>query len=153
MVDFLCSDCNAHFKKVLDSLDYINVPYLLNPYLVRGLDYYTKTVFEFFETEMLDESSHGKDASTLRETSQPSPSAGGFGGQAGQAGSAQIKTEDKKGSVEPGFKKRLAVASGGRYDSLVKLLGGPPTPGVGVAIGVDRILQVIKEQKKEPRII
>src|SRR3990167_8370565 len=95
MVDFLCSDCNAHFKKVLDSLDYINVPYLLNPYLVRGLDYYTKTVFEFFETEMLDESSHGK----------------GVG--------YSIKTEDRKGSVELRLKKRLAVASGGRYDLLV----------------------------------
>lgn len=48
MVDHLCDECKAHFKEVLEYLEEIGVPYRLNPYLVRGLDYYTKTVFEIF---------------------------------------------------------------------------------------------------------
>ncbi len=48
MIDYLCSGCKDHFKKVLEYLDEIELPYTLEPYLVRGLDYYTKTVFEFF---------------------------------------------------------------------------------------------------------
>ncbi len=46
ILDYLCKDCNAHFKKVLGYLDNLSIPYLLNPYLVRGLDYYSRTVFE-----------------------------------------------------------------------------------------------------------
>lgn len=49
VVDALCGDCKKHFQEVLDILDAVNVPYLLNPKLVRGLDYYTRTVFEIFE--------------------------------------------------------------------------------------------------------
>lgn len=48
MVDHLCDECKAHFKEVLEYLEEIGLPYRLNPYLVRGLDYYTKTVFEIF---------------------------------------------------------------------------------------------------------
>jgi histidyl-tRNA synthetase len=48
IVDHLCSDCKSHFKKVLEYLDEIELPYNLEPHLVRGLDYYTRTVFEFF---------------------------------------------------------------------------------------------------------
>jgi len=48
-IDHLCENCNKHFKEVLEFLDEINIPYNLNPYLVRGLDYYTKTVFEIVE--------------------------------------------------------------------------------------------------------
>jgi histidyl-tRNA synthetase len=51
IVDYLCEDCKNHFVRVLEYLDEVNVPYNLNPYLVRGLDYYTKTVFEFFSEE------------------------------------------------------------------------------------------------------
>jgi len=51
MVDFLCSGCKTHFKKVLEYLDEIELPYTLEPHLVRGLDYYTKTVFEFFSNK------------------------------------------------------------------------------------------------------
>ncbi len=46
IVDYLCPECHNHFKLVLEYLDEVNIPYILNPYLVRGLDYYTKTVFE-----------------------------------------------------------------------------------------------------------
>ncbi|PJE57705.1 MAG: histidine--tRNA ligase [Candidatus Portnoybacteria bacterium CG10_big_fil_rev_8_21_14_0_10_38_18] len=49
MLDFLCDECKNHFKKVLEILDDLEIPYILNPYLVRGLDYYTKTVFEIWE--------------------------------------------------------------------------------------------------------
>jgi histidyl-tRNA synthetase len=50
IIDHLCEKCHAHFKEVLEFLDELNLPYTLNPYLVRGLDYYTKTVFEIVET-------------------------------------------------------------------------------------------------------
>jgi histidyl-tRNA synthetase len=48
-IDHLCENCHAHFKQVLEFLDELELPYELNPYLVRGLDYYTKTVFEIVE--------------------------------------------------------------------------------------------------------
>ena len=52
IIDYLCEECHPHFKSVLEFLDEIELPYCLDPYLVRGLDYYTKTVFEIFtETE------------------------------------------------------------------------------------------------------
>jgi len=49
IIDHLCKDCHSHFKQVLEFLDELELPYTLNPYLVRGLDYYTKTVFEIVE--------------------------------------------------------------------------------------------------------
>ncbi len=49
IIDHLCENCHAHFKQVLELLDELELPYTLNPYLVRGLDYYTKTVFEIVE--------------------------------------------------------------------------------------------------------
>ena len=49
MIDHLCEECHKHFKEVLEFLEEIELPYQLNPYLVRGLDYYTRTVFEIFE--------------------------------------------------------------------------------------------------------
>jgi len=55
IIDFLCKECHDHFKEVLELLDELDIPYMLNPYLVRGLDYYTKTVFEICE--------EGKDSS------------------------------------------------------------------------------------------
>jgi len=90
-VDNLCSECHDHFKGVLEYLDELNLPYELNYRLVRGLDYYTKTVFEFY----------------------PEPSFGG----------------------------------GGRYDALIEILGGKETPGVGVALGVERMIMEIEKQK------
>ncbi len=60
IIDHLCENCHAHFKQVLEFLDELELPYTLNPYLVRGLDYYTKTVFEIVET-----SEDGKSLGTL----------------------------------------------------------------------------------------
>jgi histidyl-tRNA synthetase len=98
MIDHLCEECHKHFKSVLEFLDEIEMPYHLNPYLVRGLDYYTKTVFEIYE-----DSPEGKDQGSL-----------------------------------PG---------GGRYDHLVKLLGGKDTPACGGACGVERLINLMKTKK------
>jgi histidyl-tRNA synthetase len=94
-VDNLCDECKAHFKEVLEYLEEIGLPYRLNPYLVRGLDYYTRTVFEIY--------------------------------QEGSNGQAQA-----------------ALGGGGRYDALIKMLGGKETPAMGGALGVDRIVMAMK---------
>ena len=88
ITDHLCQDCSAHFDEVKGLLDELEVTYTLAPRLVRGLDYYTRTAFEFV--------------------------AGGLGSQ-------------------------NAVGGGGRYDGLAESLGGDPLPGIGFALGVDRI--------------
>ncbi len=98
MIDHLCEECKNHFKEVLESLDEIEIPYNLNPYLVRGLDYYTKTVFEIFEDT-------------------------------------------------PEGRKIGALAAGGRYDNLIKLLGGKNTFCCGGAAGVERIIDILKNQQ------
>ncbi len=90
MVDYLTDDTAEHFCAVRAGLEALGVPYEISPRLVRGLDYYTRTTFEF--------------ASTALENAQN------------------------------------AVGGGGRYDGLAESLGGKPTPGIGFALGVDRIL-------------
>lgn len=102
LIDHLCEECHRHFKEVLEFLDEIELPYRLNPYLVRGLDYYTKTVFEIF-----------------------------------------IETPKKTEGNEAEF-IRNAIAAGGRYDNLVKLLGGDDTKAAGGAMGVERIVSIMK---------
>ncbi len=97
-VDYLCEECHRHFKEALELLDELEIPYFLNSALVRGLDYYTKTVFEFFLEE----------------------------------------TEDAV---------QMALGGGGRYDNLIKELGGKPTPAVGMALGVDRIVAAMKKEQ------
>jgi len=96
ILDYLCGECADHFAALRECLDLLGRPYMLNHRLVRGLDYYTKTVFEVW--------------------------AAGIGAQA-------------------------AVCGGGRYDGLAEALGGPPTPGVGVAAGLERIILVMKDQE------
>lgn len=114
MIDHLCENCRSHFKEVLEFLDEIELPYRLNPYLVRGLDYYTKTVFEIFEEDK--SSSH-----TL-------------------AGTHALENS-------PEGKTREALIAGGRYDTLVKLLGGKDTPALGGAGGIERIINTIKTKQ------
>ncbi|MGB9743339.1 MAG: histidine--tRNA ligase [Minisyncoccales bacterium] len=104
LINHLCDGCRRHFKEVLEFLDELELPYRLNPYLVRGLDYYTKTVFEIISEE-----------------------------------SNESKRTD-------------ALAAGGRYDGLVKLLGGPETGAVGGALGIERVMVGLRSKKrKEPR--
>lgn len=100
MVDHLCEECKLHFKEVLEFLDEIDLPYRLNPYLVRGLDYYTKTVFEIFED-----------------------------------------TEEARSLG--------ALVGGGRFDNLVKILGGKETSACGGAAGIERIVQTMKTRAKK----
>jgi histidyl-tRNA synthetase len=89
-LDYLCDACAAHFVRVKDGLSALGIPFVLDPRLVRGLDYYTRTTFEF-------------------------------------AGRALESAQN-------------ALGGGGRYDGLVEEMGGPPTPGIGFGIGLDRTL-------------
>lgn len=98
IVDWLCDDCKNHFVRVLEYLDEVGAPYNLNPYLVRGLDYYARTVFELFPEE-----------------------------------EAAVERQD-------------ALGGGGRYDDLIKFLGGRPTPACGFALGIERLILAIKRK-------
>ena len=115
ILDHLCENCHKHFREVLEFLDELGLPYHLNPYLVRGLDYYTKTVFEI----VAETSSH----LTPRSASQTSA------------------VEDL-----PESKNLGSLSGGGRYDTLVKILGGRETPAVGGAGGIERIIQLMKNK-------
>ena len=92
ILDSLCDGCRTDFDLVMDSLSKLNVPYVVDKRLVRGLDYYTRTAFEIQTTSL--------------------------GAQS-------------------------AVAGGGRYDNLVKELGGPDIPATGFAIGFDRLTELV----------
>ena len=110
ILDYLCDGCHSHFKDVLEYLDSLELSYVLNQGLVRGLDYYARTVFEIWPAG-------DSDGSGL-ESRQSS-----FGG-------------------------------GGRYDDLVELLGGEPTPAAGFSFGVERVIEEIKKRDlvKKPKI-
>lgn len=97
-LDTLCPDCREHFEKVQQYLQAGGIEYIINPKMVRGLDYYQKTAFEIL--------------------------AEGIGAQS-------------------------AICGGGRYDGLVEEIGGPPTPGIGFAMGIERLLAVMEQQKIE----
>jgi len=105
LLDHLCASCRSHFKYVLEILEEIGIVYRVNSCLVRGFDYYNRTVFELFSKD---------------------------GG--------------------------LALGGGGRYDYLGELLGEKSVPAVGVAPGIERIIQCLKEgrqlvvEQKKPRI-
>jgi histidyl-tRNA synthetase len=103
LLDRLCDGCRAHLDAVRGGLDALGVAYDVDPRLVRGLDYYVRTAYEFSSTAL--------------------------GAQS-------------------------AVAGGGRYDKLVETLGGPPTPGIGFALGQERlalILDSLGRESAEPR--
>jgi histidyl-tRNA synthetase len=100
ITDRLCGPCAEHFAGVRAHLDALGVAYRLEPRLVRGLDYYTRTAFEVYPR-----------------------------GVAGQ---------------------QSALGGGGRYDGLVELLGGKPTPGIGFGLGLDRILLALEAQGTSP---
>ena len=96
----LCDACAAHLTAVLAHLDAVGVPCRIAPALVRGLDYYTRTTFEFYRR-----------------------------GAEGQ---------------------QQALGGGGRYDGLVELLGGKPTPGIGFALGLDRVVLALQSAGVAP---
>ena len=102
--DHLCAECEAHFADLVGFLEGMDVPFVLDHRLVRGLDYYTRTVFE---------------VQTAAEGAQN------------------------------------ALGGGGRYDGLIEEIGGRPTPGVGFAMGIERIILNLERQAvaaPEPRL-
>ena len=94
ILDYLCEDCHAHFETLQKCLQIAGVGYEVDSRIVRGLDYYTRTVFEFVSTSI------------------------------GAQGT---------------------VCAGGRYDGLIQQLGGTPTPAVGFAAGLERLLIVMEQ--------
>jgi histidyl-tRNA synthetase len=102
IVDWLDEESKQHFMKVLEYLDEVEVPYVLNPYLVRGLDYYTRTVFEIWE------------------------------------------------AGDEGERSQNSLGGGGRYDGLVELIGGRPTPACGFAIGIERVVKAMLDRGINP---
>jgi len=100
IIDYLCEECRFHFKVLVDFLNRNNINYRITGSLVRGLDYYTKTVFEVISE-----------------------------------------------------KEDIAIAGGGRYDNLVNDMGGPDIPAVGFAVGLDRIIPLVKDDGKNENVI
>lgn len=95
ILDYLCEECSDHFKTLQGYLTAMNIDFKINPKIVRGLDYYTKTVFEFVTTDI------------------------------GAQGT---------------------VCGGGRYDGLIEELGGQPTPSLGFAMGLERLIITMQKQ-------
>jgi histidyl-tRNA synthetase len=98
MLDHLSDVAKQHFETVLAHLDALGVPYVINPRMVRGLDYYTKTTFEF---------------------------------------------------VHPGLGAQSGIGGGGRYDGLMRQLGGQDLSGIGFGLGVDRTLLALRAEAKD----
>lgn len=138
LLDKLCEPCKNHFRLLLEFLEEMKIPYALNPHLVRGLDYYTKTVFEAFIEEP------PKEATAPVSESAPV----GEGAEAVLSASAPPAEEPER---EPApHAKRLAVFGGGRYDNLIELVGGKPTPACGGALGIERFAGLIRDHGKAP---
>lgn len=95
ITDNLCEECSNDFNKLKNMLESINIPYVIDKKIVRGLDYYNKTVYEYISRDL-----------------------------------------------------DIAIGGGGRYDKLVSILGGNETPAVGFALGMDRIVLLLKELNK-----
>jgi len=101
VLEHLCAGCDEHFSRVKTGLQQLELDFDVNPRMVRGLDYYTRTTFEM--------------------------------------------VTDRLGSQN-------AVAAGGRYDGLVKELGGPALPGIGFAMGLERLVLLKAEEPRQPAV-
>jgi histidyl-tRNA synthetase len=97
VTDFICPECQGHFNQVTKYLEMAELPYILNPRMVRGLDYYTRTAFEVV--------------------------------------SYQLGSQN-------------AVTGGGRYDNLFQEIGGLDVPGIGFAIGMERLVSLLPKDKE-----
>jgi histidyl-tRNA synthetase len=126
-----------HFKEVLEYLDALKLTYRINTNLVRGLDYYTHTVFEI--TEIPDE----RLPEVLAENSTQL-----------EATDKEKSDKKKKEEKEDAENAPLSIAGGGRYDYLARRLGSKKdVPGMGVGIGVDRVLMSPNYKAVSPRIV
>jgi len=99
LLDYICDECRDHFEEVKKHLEAMGIEYNVDGTIVRGLDYYTKTVFEF-----------------------------------------KTSIEGTAGTV----------CGGGRYDGLIEQLGGAPTPGIGFAMGIERIIMALQASGNMP---
>lgn len=130
MLDYLCEACKKHFALLLEFFEELSIPYVLNPHLVRGLDYYTRTVFEIYsEIKSAEKISAGPETNEQPASSIEQPV-------------SSIRTGEEE-DTETDFKK-LALVSGGRYDGLVETVGGRATAAVGGALGVERLVFLVK---------
>lgn len=135
-VNFLNADAQKHFKEVLEYLESMDVEYNIDKTLVRGIDYYSKTVFEITTTDGNNSEESKKDN---REE-----------GKDGAGADAKKDSDTKKTDTS----LPLALAAGGRYDYLAKQLGSrKDVPGIGVSIGVDRVLSHEQSKALDPKII
>ena len=115
LVDHLDDESQRHFVKVLEYLAESEVPYVLNPYIVRGLDYYNRTAFELWPS-----------FATQRVATEGKP-----------AGDEAVSVPN-------------ALGGGGRYDGLIEQIGGRSTPAVGLAFGLERVIDLMKSAKVSP---
>ena len=115
LTEHLCDACKTHYRALLGLLRDLQIPVKENPRLVRGLDYYTRTVFEVVST------------ARAPQTSSSSP-------------------DGSSGTAAPESSASLALAAGGRYDGLVEMFGGNPTPAMGVAAGIERIILAMRNE-------
>ncbi|MBI2637834.1 MAG: histidine--tRNA ligase [Candidatus Sungbacteria bacterium] len=139
-LDNLCEACKKHFTLLLEFLDENAIPYTLDMHLVRGIDYYTRTVFEVFvNADPNPNLKPEREEIAMREPEE--------GEEEEKAKEGEVKPDvavEKVPEEKPVSLKGIAIASGGRYDDLVQLLGGRPTPAVGGAIGLERLVYVMK---------
>lgn len=136
-IAYLTPAAKAHFKEVLEYLDALKLTYRINPHLVRGLDYYTHTVFEITETppDVLP-AALAENATQLEET--------------GEEKDRRKAKEDRVAAANA----PLTIAGGGRYDYLAKQMGSKKdVPAVGGSIGVDRVLLSPNYKAVAPRIV
>jgi histidyl-tRNA synthetase len=137
-----------HFKEVLEYLEMLEIPYHINNHLVRGLDYYSRTVFEVFQEQEEEEEEEVEEVEEKQEGENNTEEKA----EDTDKDVAEKKTEDKKKKKEPSPK--IALAAGGRYDYLADTLGHKKSvPSVGVGIGVDRILDIKTSKKLSPRMV
>ena len=123
-ITHLCDECRVHFKEVLEYLEALNIPYRINNNLVRGIDYYTRTVFEISE----------ESDPALEENPEEKPSQ---------------ETEEKETK-----RASLSIGGGGRYDYLAKNLGSrKDVPACGGSVGLERIFMSKGYRRQEPRIV
>ena len=143
LLDKLCEVCRSHFKLLLEFLEEMQIPYALNPHLVRGLDYYTRTVFEAYVDEPEKQAV---------ELAAPEVAVPGEVPAVAIEASLVVVPEAPKPAAAPeaGPARRLAVFGGGRYDNLVELVGGKPTPACGGALGLERFIALVREHGKAP---
>lgn len=149
-MDALCEECRDHFMRVLEYLDELAIVYQLDPYLVRGLDYYTRTVFEIFPSSDIPADGNvpkDKADQTTKAGDSPAENLGSGESAAGEESSdfnqSVQDSVQKKGDTK--LSAQSALGSGGRYDGLIEQLGGRPAPGVGFSLGLERIVNLLRE--------